>query len=60
MRLWSDAAWQPEDSEIEVQHLPRGKLSVLETVYGHWGGGGRGSKEDDAYIDREVRAFLQG
>jgi hypothetical protein len=43
-----------------VQHLPNGKLSVLETVYGHWGGGGRGSKEDDAYIDREVRAFLQG
>jgi hypothetical protein len=42
-----------------VQHLPKGKLAVVETIYGHVGGGGGGSQEDDAFIDREVRAFLQ-
>jgi hypothetical protein len=43
---------------MEVRHLPNGKLVVLETIYGHWGGGGRGSAADDAFIDEEVRKFL--
>jgi hypothetical protein len=41
-----------------VQHLPKGKLFVIETIYGHVGGGGGGTEEDNALIDREVKAFL--
>jgi hypothetical protein len=50
---------QPEDSEKEVKHLPRGRLSVVETIYGHVGGGGGGCKADDEFIDKEVREFLR-
>jgi hypothetical protein len=40
-----------------VKHLPKGKLSVVETIYGHVGGGGGGCKADDEFIDKEVRGF---
>jgi hypothetical protein len=50
---------QPEDSEREVKHLSQGKLSIVETIYGHMGGGGWGTREDNEFIDSEVRSFLQ-
>ncbi|KAK4695673.1 actin-related protein 6, partial [Phenoliferia sp. Uapishka_3] len=54
----TDQYFVPEDSEMEVQYLPNGKLAVVETIYGHVGGGGGGSKADNAFIDKEVAEFL--
>jgi homoserine O-acetyltransferase len=54
----SIVAIQPEDSEIEVKHLPHGTLSVVETIYGHVGGGGGGNQDDNEFIDAAVKKFL--
>lgn len=54
----TDQYFDYRDSENEVKHLPNAKLHVLDTIYGHIGGGGGGTKEDNEEIDREVRQFL--
>jgi hypothetical protein len=33
-------------------------LAVIETIYGHIGGGGGGTKADDAFIDNEIKQWL--
>jgi hypothetical protein len=43
---------------MEVKHLPHGTLHVIETIYGHVGGGGGGSKADNELIDATVKSFL--
>lgn len=50
---------QPEDSEIEVKHLPHATLRVIETIYGHVAGGGGGSKEDNEVIAAAVKEALR-
>ncbi len=30
----TDQYFVPEDSEMEVKYLPKGKLAVIETIYG--------------------------
>ena len=54
----TDQYFDVSDSEEEVKHLPEGKLKVVETIYGHIGGGGGGSKEDNVFINDAIRDFL--
>ena len=49
--------YRPEDSEIEVSHLQHGELAVIETVWGHVGGGGM-SPKDDVWIADRIAKFL--
>jgi homoserine O-acetyltransferase len=48
---------RPQESAIEVKYLKRGKLLVLETIWGHAAGSGA-SKEDAELIDRVIADFL--
>lgn len=50
---------KPEDSEIEVAHLPNAKLVVIDTVWGHMSGGGA-CEEDVRFMQEQIEAFLLG
>jgi homoserine acetyltransferase len=54
----TDMYFPPEDSEYEVQHLEKGELRVIETVWGHIAGGGNGAKEDTEFMKREIARFV--
>lgn len=54
----TDQYFDYRDSEREMKSLPNAKLHVLDTIYGHIGGGGGGTKEDNEEIDRVVGGFL--
>ncbi|MCJ1385452.1 hypothetical protein MMC17_008575 [Xylographa soralifera] len=54
----TDQYFPPEDSEIEVKHLKHGELAVLETIWGHIGGGGA-NNADTEWMDRRIAAFLR-
>ena len=49
---------RPEDSEYEVKHLRHGELAVMETIWGHIGGGGA-NEEDTEWMDKRIALFLQ-
>jgi homoserine O-acetyltransferase len=53
----TDLYFPPEDSADEVALLARGRLVVIESVFGHAAGGGADAA-DLAVIEREVRALL--
>ena len=53
----TDQYFPPEDSENEMRYLEHGELAVLETVWGHIGGGGA-NEEDTAWMDRRIKEFL--
>ena len=53
----TDLYFPPEDSAAEVDMLARGRLAVIESVWGHYAGGGRNAA-DTAHIDAELRALL--
>lgn len=55
----TDCYFPPEDSEEEVKHLKQGKLSVIESIWGHVAGGGGGTKADNDFITEEVRKWLE-
>ncbi|KAF7296086.1 AB hydrolase-1 domain-containing protein [Mycena kentingensis (nom. inval.)] len=55
----SDFYFPPEDSEEEVKHLKHGELRVIESIWGHFAGGGGGTKADNEYIKQEVGRFLR-
>ncbi|KAK8088089.1 homoserine acetyltransferase [Apiospora hydei] len=55
----TDQYFPPEDNEEEVKHLKNGELAVIETVWGHFAGGGIGSKQDTEFIKKVVRRFLK-
>lgn len=54
----TDAYFPPEDNVEEVKHLSRGKLVVIESIWGHLAGGGGGTQNDHDFIAREVKEFL--
>lgn len=39
----TDMYFPPEDSEEEVKHLEKGRLRVIQTIWGHMAGGGGGT-----------------
>lgn len=53
----SDLYFPPEDSEIEVAHMPNAELNVIPSVWGHMAGGGRNS-DDAAFINAAVARLL--
>ncbi|KAF2094032.1 alpha/beta-hydrolase, partial [Rhizodiscina lignyota] len=55
----TDTYFPPEDSMQEVKHLKAGKLSVIESIWGHIAGGGGGTKEDCKFIENQVKEFLE-
>lgn len=55
----TDLYFPPEDSEIEVEYMKgKGRLLVIDSVWGHMAGGGSNAK-DDAFIQAEVAKFLE-
>lgn len=53
----TDLYFPPEDSEIEVRHLPNAELRVIPSVYGHAAGGGV-NPEASAFIDSAIVDLL--
>lgn len=53
----SDLYFPPEDSEIEVAHMPHAKLCVIPSVWGHMAGGGL-NPEDAAFINTALTQLL--
>jgi hypothetical protein len=59
MPVRSDLYFVPQDSQKEVKSLPHGTLRIIESIYGHTGGGGGGSLEDKTFINKEVARFMK-
>ena len=53
----TDLYFPPEDLADEVALLARGRLAVIESVFGHSAGGGADAT-DLAFVEREIRALL--
>jgi len=53
----TDQYFPPEDSEIEVKHLKHGTLAVMETIWGHIGGGGA-NEADTQWMDKRIAEFM--
>ena len=53
----TDLYFPPEDSQIEVALLTAGELRPIESVWGHYAGGGR-SEADTRFIDAALRELL--
>ena len=53
----TDAYFPPEDSQIEVTHLPNGRLQVIESLWGHWAGSDR-NPDDTAFLDQQIKTLL--
>jgi homoserine O-acetyltransferase len=53
----TDLYFPPEDAEIEVSLLPQGRLAVIDSIWGHYAGGGK-APEDLAFVDARLRELL--
>ncbi|GLB37448.1 putative alpha beta hydrolase fold [Lyophyllum shimeji] len=54
----TDLYFPPEDNETEVSHCRNStRLVIIDSVWGHMAGGGA-NPEDDTFIQREVKNFL--
>ena len=47
----------PEDSEIEVAHMPDAELRTIPSIWGHMAGGGL-NPSDAAFIDKALSDLL--
>lgn len=54
----TDPYFPPEDSALEVEHMPCAELRAIPSQWGHWAGSGR-NPTDTAFIDRELAALLR-
>lgn len=54
----TDQYFRVKASEKEVQHLKKGELAVIESVWGHTAGGGS-NEEDTKWLDHRIAHFLQ-
>lgn len=55
----TDCYFPPEDSEEEIKYLKNGKLSIIESIWGHVAGGGGGTEKDNAFIIKEIQQWLE-
>jgi homoserine O-acetyltransferase/O-succinyltransferase len=55
----TDLYFPPEDSEIEVAHMPNAELRVLPSIWGHRAGAPGGDPADIAFIDGAIADLLQ-
>jgi homoserine O-acetyltransferase len=53
----SDLYFPPEDSEIEVGHMPHAQLRIIPSVWGHMAGGGV-NPEDAMFINAALTELL--
>lgn len=53
----TDLYFPPEDSEIEVRHIPNAELAVIPSVWGHAAGGNR-NPADSVFIDDQIARLL--
>lgn len=54
----TDLYFPPEDSRLEVEHLARGELRILESDFGHVAGGPNRIEEDTAFVEAAIRELL--
>jgi homoserine O-acetyltransferase len=54
----SDLYFPPEDSAIEVSHIPNAELRVLPSCWGHRAGAPGGDPADTAFIDTAIAELL--
>jgi homoserine O-acetyltransferase len=54
----TDLYFPPEDSAVEVAHLPNAELRVIETDFGHVAGGPDRVPEATAFIEAALRELL--
>ena len=57
MPCQTDLYFPPEDSEIEVEHMPHAELCVIPSVWGHMAGGGI-NPEDMRFINAALEDLL--
>jgi len=55
----TDLYFPPEDSRIEVSHLARGELRILDSKFGHVAGGPNRIAEDTAFVEAAIRELLE-
>jgi len=55
----TDQYFTPEHSEKEIKHMPNVIYKVVETIYGHVGGGGSGTKDDHRVISKAITEAMQ-
>ncbi|KAJ8098434.1 Alpha/Beta hydrolase protein [Lipomyces tetrasporus] len=54
----TDQYFRWEESVEEVKYLKKGKLAIIETVWGHIAGGGVGTPADNVFINKEISEFF--
>ena len=54
----TDLYFQVDDSRLEVQHLRRGELRILDSKFGHFAGGPDRIAEDTGFIEAALRELL--
>jgi homoserine O-acetyltransferase len=54
----TDLYFPPEDSEIEVSHMPNAELCVIPSVWGHFAGGPILPQEDFDFLDGKLKQLL--
>ena len=57
MPCQTDLYFPPDDSAIEVAHMPNARLHVIPSIWGHMAGGGI-NPEDAAFIDAALAQIL--
>lgn len=58
MPCTTDLYFPPEDSAYEVRHMRDAELRPIESMWGHGAGGGS-NDVDTAFVDAQVRAWLE-
>jgi homoserine O-acetyltransferase len=53
-----DLYFPPEDSEIEVSHMPSAELRVIESLWEHRAGSPGSDPKDIAFLDRAIAEIL--
>ncbi|MFQ6026422.1 MAG: alpha/beta fold hydrolase [Dehalococcoidia bacterium] len=54
----TDQYFPPEDSEIEVGHMPNAELCVIPSIWGHLAGGPGRNPLDTKFIDDKLKELL--
>lgn len=55
----TDLYFPPDDSAIEVSHMPNAKLRIIPSVWGHRAGAPGGDPADIAFIDAGIKDLLE-
>ena len=56
----TDLYFRVADNAAEVQHLAKGELKAIPSIWGHRAGNPSTNPQDTDFLKREVRAWLEG